>query len=38
MEDMIRASELGAAKYLVKPTTPEKLLQSVQSVLNQIRE
>jgi DNA-binding response OmpR family regulator len=38
VDDMIRASDLGAAKYLVKPTTPEKLLQAVRSVLNRIRE
>lgn len=38
VEDMIRASDLGAAKYLVKPTTPEKLLDAVRSVLNQVRE
>jgi DNA-binding response OmpR family regulator len=38
VDDMIRASDLGAAKYLVKPTTPEKLLEAVRSVLNQVRE
>jgi two-component system OmpR family response regulator len=34
MEDMIRASDLGAAKYLVKPTTPEKLLDAVRIALS----
>ncbi len=34
MDDMVRASDLGAAKYLTKPTTPEKLLQVVREVLN----
>jgi pilus assembly protein CpaE len=38
MDDMIRASDLGAAKYLVKPTTPEKLLEAVRSVLGKVRE
>jgi DNA-binding response OmpR family regulator len=38
VDDMVRASDLGAAKYLVKPTTPEKLLVAVRSVLSQIRE
>ncbi len=38
VDDMIRASDLGAAKYLVKPTTPDKLLEAVRSVLNQVRE
>jgi len=33
MDDMIKASDLGAAKYLVKPTTPDKLLQAVDEVL-----
>lgn len=35
MEDMLRASDLGAAKYLVKPTTPDKLLEAVKTVLEQ---
>ncbi len=38
VDDMVRASDLGAAKYLVKPTTPEKLLQAVRSVLSKVRE
>ena len=37
MEDMLRASDLGAAKYLVKPTTPDKLLEAVSSVLERAR-
>jgi two-component system OmpR family response regulator len=35
IDDMVRASELGAAKYLVKPTTREKLLETIQTVLVQ---
>jgi DNA-binding response OmpR family regulator len=34
MEDMVKASDLGAAKYLVKPTTPEKLLDAVRFALS----
>lgn len=34
MDDMVRASDLGAAKYLVKPTTPEKLLEAVRIALS----
>jgi len=37
MEDMIAASDLGAAKYLVKPTTPDKLLEAVRTVLENSR-
>jgi DNA-binding response OmpR family regulator len=37
MEDMIVASDLGAAKYLVKPTTPDKLLEAVRYVLENAR-
>lgn len=37
MEDMIYASDLGAAKYLTKPTTPDKLLEAVREVLDQSR-
>jgi DNA-binding response OmpR family regulator len=33
IETMVKASEMGAAKYLVKPTTPEKLIAAVESVL-----
>lgn len=36
MEDMVKASDLGAVKYLVKPTTPEKLLDAVRSALSRI--
>jgi DNA-binding response OmpR family regulator len=35
IDDMVKASELGAAKYLVKPTTPDKLLATVRSILIQ---
>lgn len=34
MEDMVRASDLGAVKYLVKPTKPEKLLEAVRKALS----
>jgi DNA-binding response OmpR family regulator len=34
MEDMVRASDLGAAKYLVKPTTPDKLLDAIRIALS----
>lgn len=37
MDDMIKASELGAAKYLTKPTTPDKLISAVESVLSKVR-
>jgi two-component system phosphate regulon response regulator PhoB len=37
MEDMVQASDMGAAKYLVKPTTPDKLLEAVGSVLSKSR-
>lgn len=33
MDDMVKASEMGATKYLTKPTTPDKLLTAVQEVL-----
>ncbi len=33
IDDMVKASDLGAAKYLVKPTTPDKLLKTVNDVL-----
>jgi DNA-binding response OmpR family regulator len=35
IDDMVRASELGAAKYLVKPTKREKLLETIHEVLVQ---
>ncbi len=34
MDDMVKASEMGAAKYLTKPTTPEKLILAVREVLS----
>jgi len=37
IDDMVKASDMGVAKYLVKPTTPEKLLDVVHLVLNQGR-
>jgi DNA-binding response OmpR family regulator len=37
IETIVKASELGAAKYLTKPTTPEKLISTVQNVLQQSR-
>lgn len=35
IEDRVKANELGAAKYLTKPTTPEKLLLAVKEVLGE---
>jgi DNA-binding response OmpR family regulator len=37
IETIVKASDLGAAKYLTKPTTPEKLISTVQNVLQQPR-
>jgi DNA-binding response OmpR family regulator len=37
MEDMVKASDLGAVKYLVKPTKPEKLLEAVRIALSRYR-
>lgn len=37
MDDMVKASEMGAAKYLTKPTTPDKLLVAVREVMSQNR-
>lgn len=34
VQDMIRASDMGAAKYLVKPTSPEKLLETLGEVIS----
>lgn len=34
MDDILKASDLGAAKYLTKPTTPGKLRQAVEAVLS----
>ena len=33
IETMVKASDLGAAKFLRKPTTPEKLLATIRNVL-----
>jgi pilus assembly protein CpaE len=38
MDDMVRASEMGAAKYLTKPTTPDKLLAAVEDVLSKVKK
>ena len=35
IETMIKAKELGAAHYLVKPTTPDKLIATIEQVLQQ---
>ena len=35
VETMVKAQEIGAAKYLVKPTTPDKLITAVETVLQQ---
>lgn len=37
LDDMVKARDLGAAKYLVKPTTPQKLLATVEEVLQESR-
>ena len=37
VEDMVKASDMGAAKYLVKPTRPEKLLETLRDVIKQRR-
>jgi two-component system phosphate regulon response regulator OmpR len=33
IETMVKASDMGAAKFLAKPTTPDKLLATVRDVL-----
>ncbi|MFZ6027644.1 MAG: response regulator [Chloroflexota bacterium] len=33
IETMVKAQELGAARYLVKPTTPDKLIATIENVL-----
>jgi DNA-binding response OmpR family regulator len=38
MDDMVKASELGAAKYLTKPTTPARLLAAVNEVLVKVKK
>ena len=37
IETMVRASDIGAAKFLAKPTTPDKLIAAVQDVIEQGR-
>ena len=37
IETMVKASDIGAAKFLTKPTTPDKLLATVRDVLDQAR-
>jgi DNA-binding response OmpR family regulator len=38
MDDMVKASDMGAAKYLTKPTTPDKLVMVVKEVLAKRRK
>ena len=38
VQDMVMASEMGASKYLVKPTKPAKLLETVREVIKQPRK
>jgi DNA-binding response OmpR family regulator len=33
IEDAVKARELGATKYLTKPTTPDKLMKAIREVL-----
>lgn len=35
IQDMVKASDQGASKYLVKPTTPEKLIETLNDVIKQ---
>jgi DNA-binding response OmpR family regulator len=37
IETMVQASDMGAAKFLAKPTTPDKLLATVRDVIEQGR-
>jgi DNA-binding response OmpR family regulator len=37
IETMVQASDIGAAKFLAKPTTPDKLLATVRDVIEQGR-
>jgi DNA-binding response OmpR family regulator len=37
IETMVQASDMGAAKFLTKPTTPDKLLATVRDVIQQGR-
>jgi two-component system copper resistance phosphate regulon response regulator CusR len=32
-QDMVKASDMGASKYLVKPTKPDKLLETVREMI-----
>jgi DNA-binding response OmpR family regulator len=36
IDDMVKASDLGAAKYMTKPTTPAKLAEAVGEILNRV--
>ncbi|NIP43832.1 MAG: response regulator [Aliifodinibius sp.] len=38
LEQQIEASELGVAKYITKPTTPNKLLDSITKILSEKRK
>jgi DNA-binding response OmpR family regulator len=38
IETMVKAKELGAARYLVKPTTPDKLIATIENVMATDRE
>jgi two-component system response regulator SaeR len=37
IEDMVKASEMGAARYITKPTTPDKLVLVVREVLEKVK-
>lgn len=38
VQDMVKASDMGAAKYLVKPTKPERLVETLREVIRQPRK
>jgi DNA-binding response OmpR family regulator len=38
LEQQIEASELGVTKYITKPTTPNKLLDSITKILSEQRQ
>jgi DNA-binding response OmpR family regulator len=38
VEDMVEGMEAGAYRYLVKPTSREKLLETVKAALNDLRK
>ena len=38
MQQRIEARDLGAAKYLTKPTTPKRLIESIKEILAQAQE